>query len=161
MKKFIKVFATLVLMVSVIAMTNFVSLCGNVISLSTSSGSGSISVSGSVETGVLAVSIFVYDSTGATLIAADNVAVSASNTFSGSFTVSDGTYIVKAADYNGGTFATSSVTVGTPTQSDSSNNLPNRAPKTSDNMPLLPVAAVLLIGVSAVVYGRVKNGQNR
>ena len=70
-----------------------------------------ITVSGIAESGMLAVQIAVYDAAEANVITTYSTAVNSDNTFAATITVSEaGTYVVKAADYDGGEYA--SVTVG-------------------------------------------------
>lgn len=70
---------------------------------------GKISVSGTAESGTLAVAIMVYDSTGNNLITMQTTSVGSNNNYSDIITIASGTYVVKVADYDGGEYK--SVTV--------------------------------------------------
>ncbi|MBR3135136.1 hypothetical protein IKG54_01030 [Candidatus Saccharibacteria bacterium] len=75
---------------------------------------GVISVSGEAGAGVVAVAIAVYAEDGTTVLAMHTTSVASDNTYQDTFTMTNsGTYIVKAADYNGSTdtFATDTVTI--------------------------------------------------
>lgn len=73
---------------------------------------GKITVSGSVEDGMLAVAVQVLDSNGK-LVKLETGAVNASNKYSLEIEVPEGTYTVKVADYEGGAFAEKTVTKAT------------------------------------------------
>lgn len=76
-----------------------------VTSIEATESGDTITVSGTVESGMLAVAVAVYDESGEDLIAVETTAVSSGNKFSCDIDVPSGTYVVKAADYDGGTFA--------------------------------------------------------
>lgn len=70
---------------------------------------GSMTVSGSAQDSVYAVAILVYDSTD-TLVAMTTCAAS-NNAYSTAISVPNGTYTVKAANYDGGAYATTTASV--------------------------------------------------
>ncbi|MBE5968660.1 MAG: hypothetical protein E7242_00335 [Lachnospiraceae bacterium] len=142
MKKFKKtMFALSLILVLSLAMS-FTCMAANVKDLKVSGEDNSIKVSGSVEAGVLACAVLVYDSTGATLVGMETCAVN-NNAYDYTLdkTFAKGNYVVKVADYEGGSFETANVTVtGTVT------------PGTGDAMPALiltftAAAAVLATGL--------------
>lgn len=89
-----------------------------VLTMDASESGGKISVSGTVEDGMLAVAISVYDETGANLLKVETTNVESGNTFSYDITIPNGTYVVKAADYDEGPFLSKTVTVTNSTSDD-------------------------------------------
>ena len=84
---------------------------GNVASLNVTATDEAINVSGTMDSGVVAAAIFVYAEDGKTLVTMKTTQVDSGN-FSESIALEPGTYTVKVADYDGGEFASSDVTVG-------------------------------------------------
>jgi hypothetical protein len=72
---------------------------------------GNVSVSGTVEEGILAVAILIYS--GDTLLRLETTGITSSKSFAASISMrlDAGTYTVKAADYDGGAFTEKSLTV--------------------------------------------------
>lgn len=83
----------------------------SVLTLSASYSSGKVNVSGTTSENVLAVAILLYDTDGTTLLRMETFGVN-DQSFAAqiSISLSSGTYTVKAADYNGGPYATASFT---------------------------------------------------
>ena len=115
MKKLYKIILTLV-MVAVLfftVQTPMEVLAGTISSVNATVVSSKISVSGTTSADTLACAILVYDESGTTLQAMESCGVAADNTYS--YTLSQsfsaGTYIVKVADYDGGAYVTTMVTV--------------------------------------------------
>lgn len=115
MKKLCKIMLTLVMAVVLFfaAQTPMEVLAGTVNSVNAIVASNKITVSGTTSADTLACAILVYDQSGTTLQAMESCAVAADNTYS--YTLSQsfsvGTYVVKVADYDGGAYATTNVTV--------------------------------------------------
>jgi len=87
-----------------------------VLSLTAEYSNGSVSISGTVSSDILAVALLLYDTDGTTLLSMETVGVilgNNENTFSGTILtpLTYGTYTVKAANYEGGSFTVSSFTV--------------------------------------------------
>lgn len=87
-----------------------------VLSLTAEYSNGSVSISGTVSSDILAVALLLYDTDGTTLLRMETVGVilgNNENTFSGTILtpLTYGTYTVKAANYEGGNFTVSSFTV--------------------------------------------------
>lgn len=69
-----------------------------------------ISVDGTVDNGVLAVAIMVYEEDGTTLVKMETTSVDSNDKYSDTIDVTSGKkYIVKVANYNGGTYVTAEV----------------------------------------------------
>ncbi|MBQ8992364.1 hypothetical protein IJ090_02960 [Candidatus Saccharibacteria bacterium] len=68
-----------------------------------------ISISGTAEAGTLAVAILVYDEAGSELLAMETASVSDENLYYAEIGLTDGTYLVKVADYDGGDYKTATV----------------------------------------------------
>ncbi len=89
---------------------------GSIMSLTANYSGGSVSVSGTASSDVLAVAILLYGTDGATLLRMETVGVTLGNdenTFSGTINInlSSGIYTVKAANFEGSGFTVSTFTV--------------------------------------------------
>ncbi|MDO4199787.1 MAG: hypothetical protein Q4D57_03455 [Clostridia bacterium] len=86
----------------------------SVLSMNVSKNGNSIIVSGKTEEGMLAVAVAVYDKSGKKLVTMRTAGVDDSNSYeSSTIELSDGKYVVKVADYNGGKYLTKSIQIGT------------------------------------------------
>lgn len=83
----------------------------NISSLSTEVSNGTLKVSGTAEAGVLATAIMIFDESGTTLVQMETVSVGDDKNFTNTFSIANGTYLVKVADYEGGAFKEEKVTV--------------------------------------------------
>lgn len=83
----------------------------NIVTVSATGNSTSATVSGTAENGVTAVAIMVYDSTGTNLVIMESVSVSDDHTFNDTINLASGSYLIKVADYEGGTYSETTVTV--------------------------------------------------
>lgn len=110
MKKWLKTIVPILALTFILLIPGMQTQAGNLTSLTVTAVTGGITVSGVAENDVLSVAIFVYDSTGTDLVAMESVAVDSSHNYTHTFTVSDGTYVIKAADYNGGPWQTKTYT---------------------------------------------------
>ena len=140
----------------------------NVKTINASITDNKISVDGTVDNGVLAVAIMVYEEDGTTLVAMKTTAVDSNDKYSDTIAVTAGKkYIVKAANYDGGTYVTAEVdgTVNNSnnntnnensnnsnnntTNTDTSNKVDNTTnPKTGDNIILYgTMFTVTLLGI--------------
>lgn len=72
---------------------------------------GVISVSGTTENGMLAVSVSVYDKAEKELVVTPESTAVIDNKFSYEIPVSEGDYVVKMADYEGGEYCSKAVTL--------------------------------------------------
>ncbi len=70
-----------------------------------------VAVNGTTEDGMLAVAVSVYKADGTTLVTVESASVT-SNAFTHTLTLTDGTYIIRVADYDGGDFIGQTVVVG-------------------------------------------------
>lgn len=115
MKKLIKIFIpvlTLLLVISAPVMRVYAGEITTLNAVSFDDGTNTgVLIDGTAGAGVLAVSICIYESDGSTLINLYTTAVDASSKFSYAYALAPGDYVVKVADYDGGTFATKNVTV--------------------------------------------------
>lgn len=71
--------------------------------------SGKIAVSGTAEAGTLAVAVMIYDEKGVDLLAFETAAVSDENLYYTEVEMTEGKYLVKVADYDGGDFKTATI----------------------------------------------------
>ena len=91
-----------------------------------------ISVDGTVDNGVLAVAIMIYEEDGTTLVTMETTSVDSNDKYSDTIDVvtAGKKYIVKAANYDGGTYVTAEVDG---TVNDSNNNTNNENSNNSNN----------------------------
>lgn len=114
MKRWIKTIISIFVLGLVLLMPAVKAQAGNITSVTVTPGTKQITVKGVADNDVLSVVIFVYDSTGTNLIQMESVAVDANHAYTRTFTVENGSYLIKVADYDGGAFKTANVTVGAP-----------------------------------------------
>lgn len=113
MKRWLKIISPIFVFAFFLLLPGIQAQAGTIATVTASAGNGQITVSGTADDDVLAVAIFVYDSTETTLLKMKSVAVDSSHAYSDTIAVENGTYVVKVADYEGGDFNTTTVTVGT------------------------------------------------
>ena len=77
---------------------------GEITSFTASIEDGKMTTSGKAADGVYAVQVLVYNEAGTELVTMQSTGVNADGTFSETISVNEGTYLVKAADYAGGSF---------------------------------------------------------
>lgn len=111
MKKRFKVFFMAFALVCILCIQKQTVFAANIVTVSATGNSTSATVSGTAENGVTAVAIMVYDSTGTNLVIMESVAVSDNNTFNDTINLASGSYLIKVADYEGGTYSETTVTV--------------------------------------------------
>ena len=92
------------------SVTPFVASAKDIKTVSANYEGGKIAVSGTAETGTLAVAVMVYDEKGAELLAMQTASVSDESLYYSEIELAEGNYIVKVADYDGGNFKTATVT---------------------------------------------------
>lgn len=131
--------------------------------LSATTSSSAISVSGTTIDGILAVAITIYDEAGTTLVAGPESTSVTSNAFSysvaGTFDTST-VYTICAADYDGGSCTTVQTTVASSSSSSSSSTASTAntgtAPKASDSEDKAVQSISLgasIITASAILFG--------
>lgn len=108
-------------------------MAGTIASIDASVKDGTVTVSGTADSGVLSVAIFVYDEAGENMLQMKSVAVDSDQKYSEGFKLSDGKYLVKAADYEGGKFAETTVTVGESKEDDKNKDNQNPGSQNPDN----------------------------
>lgn len=113
MKKRGKVIFMVFALVCILCIQRQTVFAANITAVSATGNSTSATISGTAETGVTAVAIMVYDSTGTNLVIMESVSVSDSHTFSTTIDLTEGSYLIKVADYDGGDYKETTVTVGT------------------------------------------------
>ncbi len=163
MKKYMRLITLALLLGLLLLPATFVK-AASITSLSVTTSGSSISVSGTTE--AVAGAVLVYDSTGETLVVMETFAVEdGSYSYTLSQTFSNGTYVVKVADYNGGDYATETVTVsektgtttttGTTTATGTTSTT-TKSPKTGDSylvyfwaMLMFSLAGIISVGVHA------------
>ena len=113
MKKLISLIIVLVAIVlsMIIPTKNVYAANKKITALDVSKLNGKVVVSGTAESGTLAVAIAVYDEAGEKLITMETTAVNSSNEFVDSISLEEGSYLIKVADYDGGAFAEKTYTV--------------------------------------------------
>lgn len=111
MKKCLKTIIPVFALAFILLMPGIQAKAGTITSVSATAGTNQFTVNGVAGDDVLSVAILVYDSTGTTLLQMESVAVDSNHAYTDTFTVAEGTYLVKVADYEGGTFSQTSVTV--------------------------------------------------
>lgn len=132
-----------VLSILIISLLSFVVLPFNVAAksvktLDVTESSNKITISGTTESDVLAVAVFVYSGTELVNMEtcsnnSDNYSCELNKTFT------EGSYVVKVADYNGGDYISKDITI---TKADVIN------PKTIDNIIIYSVVGVIsLVGI--------------
>lgn len=89
--------------------------------------SNKITVSGTAQAGTVACVILVYDQSGATLQAMETCAVAEDNTYSYTLTqeFAAGSYLIKAADYEGGAYASTTAVIAENTNPGGGNSNPS------------------------------------
>lgn len=112
MKKIIRNILPALALALILIMPGDKTMAGTIASIDASVKDGTVTVSGTADSGVLSVAIFVYDEAGENMLQMKSVAVASDQKYSEDFKLSDGKYLVKAADYEGGKFAETTVTVG-------------------------------------------------
>ena len=123
---------------------------GKVDSLQAKSEGGNVTVTGKATDGVLSVAVFVYDESGSNLLDVGSAVVNNDKTFTRTVALSDGTYLVKVADYDGGDF-TSALTNKSANSNGSDTPVTVKSSKTDDaNNPYLWIA---VFGAALVVSG--------
>ena len=111
---------------------------------------GLIKVSGTSESEMMAASISIFDEAGTTLITMKTVQVNDDDTFSAEFQLDPGKYVVRAADYDGGTVVEKTVVA-----TDTTNV------KTGDNIyTYVIIGAIAVIAIIAGVLYIRKNSNN-
>lgn len=111
MKKWLKTIIPVFAFAFILLLSGMQAQAGTITSVKAEAGNHEFTVSGKAEDGVLSVVIFVYDSTGTNLLQMKSVAVDSNHDYTDTFAVTEGTYVVKVADYEGGAFSETSVTV--------------------------------------------------
>lgn len=111
MKKLQKIFLMIFVMSCILLIPNKSVSAANIESVTATGNSSSAIVSGVAQDGVTAVSIFVYDSESGDLVIIESAEVSNYHTFSHNIRLASGTYKIKVADYEGGPFKETEVTV--------------------------------------------------
>ncbi len=112
MKKYICMFiVTIMIVLMMIVIPSTTVQAKNITAIeATQNDSGKIDIRGTAEAGTLAVAITVYDKD-ENLIAVESTGVADDNTFGYEIEVPNGEYIVKVADYDGGTYKTAEVVI--------------------------------------------------
>ena len=138
MRKIIRNILPALALALILIMPGDKTMAGTIASIDASVKDGTVTVSGTADSGVLSVAIFVYDEAGENMLQMKSVAVVSDQKYSEDFKLSDGKYLVKAADYEGGKFAETTVTVGESKEDDKNKDPDNTKPgdtKPSDTKP--------------------------
>lgn len=138
MRKIIRNILPALALALILIMPGDKTMAGTIASIDARVKDGTVTVSGTADSGVLSVAIFVYDEAGENMLQMKSVAVASDQKYSEDFKLSDGKYLVKAADYEGGKFAETTVTVGESKEDDKNKDTDNTKPgdtKPSDTKP--------------------------
>lgn len=114
-----------------------------------------ISVDGTVDNGVLAVAIMVYEEDGTTLVKMETTSVDSNDKYSDTIVVTAGKkYIVKAANYNGGTYVTTEVETPTPSTNKPTPSVdkPTPSAQTGDNSHFVVYSAIMIMAATGYVF---------
>lgn len=111
MKKILRISVSLLLMGLIVCASAVTCFAGTVNTLNTTVKNDTVLFYGTVDSETLAVSLMVYDQSGDNLVSIASAAVNDKNEYSIEMNLAEGTYVVKAADYNGGKFLEKTVTV--------------------------------------------------
>ena len=133
MRKIIRNILPVLALAFILIMPGNKAMAGTIASIETSVKDGTVTVSGTADSGVLSVAIFVYDEAGENMLQMKSVAVDSDRKYSENFKLSDGKYLVKAADYEGGKFVETRATVGENKSDDKNPNNKNPDNKNPDN----------------------------
>lgn len=133
MKKIIRNILPALALALILIMPGDKTMAGTIASIDASVKDGTVTVSGTADSGVLSVAIFVYDEAGENMLQMKSVAVASDQKYSEDFRLSDGKYLVKAADYEGGKFAETTVTVGESKEDDKNKDNQNPGSQNPDN----------------------------
>lgn len=128
MRKIIRNILPALALALILIMPGDKTMAGTIASIDASVKDGTVTVSGTADSGVLSVAIFVYDEAGENMLQMKSVAVASDQKYSENFKLSDGKYLVKAADYEGGKFAETTVTVGESKEDDKNKDPDNTKP---------------------------------
>lgn len=133
MRKIIRNILPALALALILVMPGDKTMAGTIASIDASVKDGTVTVSGTADSGVLSVAIFVYDEAGENMLQMKSVAVASDQKYSEDFKLSDGKYLVKAADYEGGKFAETTVTVGESKEDDKNKDNQNPGSQNPDN----------------------------
>lgn len=133
MRKIIRNILPALALALILIMPGEKTMAGTIASIDAGVKDGTVTVSGTADSGVLSVAIFVYDEAGENMLQMKSVAVASDQKYSEDFKLSDGKYLVKAADYDGGKFAETTVTVGESKDDDKNKDNQNPGSQNPDN----------------------------
>lgn len=133
MRKIIRNILPALALALILIMPGDKTMAGTIASIDASVKDGTVTVSGTADSGILSVAIFVYDEAGENMLQMKSVAVASDQKYSEDFKLSDGKYLVKAADYEGGKFAETTVTVGESKEDDKNKDNQNPGSQNPDN----------------------------
>lgn len=133
MRKIIRNILPALALALILIMPGDKTMAGTIASIDAGVKDGTVTVSGTADSGVLSVVIFVYDEAGENMLQMKSVAVASDQKYSEDFKLSDGKYLVKAADYDGGKFAETTVTVGESKEDDKNKDNQNPGSQNPDN----------------------------
>ena len=113
----------------------------NVKTLEASYSDNAVTVKGTVDDGVLAVAIMIYDSDESNVLKFETTNVNEDNTFEHKVVFEkEGTYVIKAANYDGGDYKSVNLSISSNEKKETPNN-----PKTIDNILIYLVVTILAV----------------
>lgn len=155
MKKLSQYILSIMLSLFIIPFVNVHAESLDVQTINASITDNKISVDGTVDNGVLAVAIMVYEEDGTTLVKMETTSVDSNDKYSDTIVVTAGKkYIVKAANYNGGTYVTTEVETPTPSTNKptSSVDKPTPSAQTGDNSHFVVYSAIMIMAATGYVF---------
>ena len=183
MRNKIRLIGMIFMIAFTLILTSTVVKAGTINTLDVTPSASCITVSGTTESDVSAVSIEVYKEDGTTLVTMKTTSVDDNNNFSVDIELEDGTYNIKVADYSGGNYITKENVVVGPILTDDlgdetigiiSEDDENKAntdnttseekktssnPKTGDN--IMKIAAVFVVAVLGILITIKLNKKNK
>lgn len=165
MKKLIGCLLSAVIL-AVLLVPSTVVQAASVKTMEASGTNGVLTVSGTTSEDSLAVAILVYDEAGTSLVYIETVGVSDAHTYSSSISLKNGTYVVKAGDYDGSsdlisktvTITESTVTSNPTTTAVTTETKTSVAPKTEDSQLLYLWVLIMTISGMGMIYIKKQKG---
>lgn len=162
MRSLMKRIITIMTVIMVFFATSGTTEAMNITSANATASNGKITVSGTAEAGTLACAVMVYDKTGENLVGMETCGVADDNTFSYTLDMefANGSYVIKVADYDGGNYTTTTVTVSNETETTTKTEETSeteKAPESGDTSNRVILFSLILIsGVGVVLASRKK-----
>ena len=168
MKKIVSLIVVLVAIVlsMIIPTKNVYAANKKITALDISEVNGKVVVAGTTESGALAVAIAVYDETGKKLITMETTAVNSNNEFVDTISLEKGNYLIKVADYEGGTYIEKTYTIAGTEEEETENTIAEEDtetegskenPKTGDDIAVyVTLLIATTMGLAAIIMEKAR-----